>query len=1029
LGSNFNIEVAISLFDVPWRVNEIDRMPEWSTPIALWSSTDLLTVENQNENYSQRRIELLKFPTARFFFRPDAVTIILDPTTDPLLDNAARQLFVDRLKARSMLVVPLTAGGQFIGHVTGLYAERMRFSEQDIRVLMALAGQAAVAIQNIRLLDETRRKATQLETAAEIARDTTGTLSLDVLLSRSINLIRERYGYYHASIFLIDEAGRYSVVRESTGLAGEEMKRRGHRLEVGSTSVIGQVTASGNTLVINDVSRDPTHRFNPLLPETKAEMAIPLKIGSRQVGDLIEGQPVIIGALDVQSNSPDAFSPDDVAVLQILADQLAVAVDNARSYELAQQAVSETRQRAQEMEDLYQASQSLTRTSLGLFEVAQTILRSYIELLFVEDASISLYDPVTDQLGILADAVINETGEMVMKGDVESEKYSLSDYPATSLVMQTLQPVVLQVNDPYADANELAYMRAHQVQTLVILPLATKGQPMGIIELEFLSRPRRFDPAQINLMLTMANSSATALENAQLYEEQRKTAEKLRELDKLKSQFLANMSHELRTPLNSIIGFSRVILKGIDGPTTELQQQDLTAIYTAGEHLLKLINDVLDISKIEAGKMELAYDEQIDIAELINAAVSTAVGLTRDKPIRLETDIQPDIPLVRADPTRIRQVVINFLSNAAKFTDEGVIRIIARTQLGPEGTPLAHRPEVWVGVEDTGPGIDKMYQVQLFMPFTQVDASPTRKVGGTGLGLSISRLLIEMHGGRIGVESELGKGSLFYFTLPLPYEAPQPEILEGSMKGKTILVIDDDPNVIKLYERYLTPYGYSIVPLSDSSQAVSQAERMTPFAITLDIMMPKYDGWQVLEELKSNPQTQNIPVIICSILENLERGYSLGAVDYLTKPILENDLANALQRLVGFETVRKVLLIDNAVEDWPVFEKVFNTKAGYTLRTAQTGMAGLIELQTDPPDVVILNLFVSDPDGFTILETIRSEPSLKDVPTILLTERELDETQQAQLAGFSKQLIQKNMLTNTELLKALENQLKKLSSR
>jgi signal transduction histidine kinase/DNA-binding response OmpR family regulator len=766
-----------------------------------------------------------------------------------------------------------------------------------------------------------------------------------------------------------------------------------------------------------------------LLPDTKAEMAIPLKIVSRQVGDLIEGQPVIIGALDVQANNTDAFSPDDVAVLQILADQLAVAVDNARSYEMAQLAVSETRQRAQEMEDLYQASQSLSRTSLGLFEVAQTILRSFIELLFVEDASISLYDPVSDQLNILADAVINETGEMVLKDNVDLEKYSLSDYPATSRVMETLQPVVLQVNDPYADTEELAYMRANQVQTLVILPLATKGQALGIIELEFLSRPRRFDPAQINLMLTMANSSATALENAQLYEEQRKTAEKLRELDKLKSQFLANMSHELRTPLNSIIGFSRVILKGIDGPTTDLQQQDLTAIYTAGEHLLKLINDVLDISKIEAGKMELAFDEQIDIVELINAAVSTAEGLTRDKPIRIETDIQPNIPMVRADPTRIRQVMINLLSNAAKFTEEGVIRLFARTQLGPDGTPLAHRPEVWVGVQDTGPGIDKMHQVQLFEPFTQVDASPTRKVGGTGLGLSISRLLIEMHGGRIGVESELGKGSLFYFTLPLPYEEPAPEIVDGSINGKTILVIDDDPNVIKLYERYLSPYGYQIIPLSDSSQAVAQAAQIMPYAITLDIMMPRYDGWQVLEELKANPSTQNIPVIICSILENLEKGYSLGAVDYLTKPILENDLLNALQRLSGLNAVRNVLLIDDAIEDLPVFEKVFNTKAGYNLRSAKTGMAGLIELQTDPPDAVILNLFVSEPDGFTILDTIRSEPSRIDTPVILITERELDEAQQARLAGFSQQLIQKNMLTNTELLRALENQLKKLSSR
>ncbi len=1021
LGSEAASNVSINLFDRTWQVGETEQIPEWSNPIARWSSAEAGIAAGKASDF---RLSLVGMNTARFLFRPDVATIILDAGTDPLLDATARALYVERLGARSMLVAPLNVGGQFIGHVTAVYSERMRFPDQDVRVMMALAGQAAVAIQNIRLLDETRRRATQLETAAEIARDTTGTLTLDTLLNRSVNLIRDRYGYYHASIFLLDENRKNAVVHESTGLAGEEMKRSGHSLEVGSKSVIGQVTASGETLVINDILQDPTHQINPLLPDTRAELAIPLKIGLRQAGTQAgERSTSIIGALDVQSNRVDAFTQDDVAVLQVLADQLAVAVDNARSYELTQRAVAETRQRAQEMENLYHVSQSLAGTTLGSEEIAQTIARSFIELLEVEETLVSLYDPEYEAVRTLVDAVLKESGEVEFIEASPEDMFLLSDYPATERVMHAIQPAVIQSYNSSADPAELAYMKANKVQTLVILPLATKGQSIGVIELELKSRPRRFDMAQLSLMLTMSNSAATALENARLYEEQINTSEKLRELDKLKSQFLANMSHELRTPLNSIIGFSRVILKGIDGPTTDLQQQDLSAIHSAGQHLLKLINDVLDISKIEAGKMELAFDENVSVPDLITAAMSTAVGLTKDKPIMLERDIEADIPTVRADPTRVRQVLINFLSNAAKFTDEGTIKVTARTQTGPVGTPLANRPEVWVGVTDSGTGIDLPDQVRLFQPFTQVNSSATRKVGGTGLGLSISRLLIEMHGGRIGVESELGKGSTFYFTLPLPYVEP-----EEAVTDKIILVIEDDPNVVKLYERYMGPHGYKVVAITDPFQAVEEAKQIQPYAIILDIMMPGRDGWQVMEALKAEPTTRGIPVVICSIVENQEKGFSLGAVDYLTKPVLEEDLIYALRRLNGDGSIRNVLVIDDDPDDLRLVEKILTNKGGFQVRQALGGPAGLVELQTNPPNAVILDLYMPELDGFSLLEMIRSEPILHDIPVIIFTAGDLTDEQRERLAQFSQQLIQKSAFKEDDLLTSLEGLLNRLSS-
>ncbi len=471
------------------------------------------------------------------------------------------------------------------------------------------------------------------------------------------------------------------------------MKDQGHKLAVGSLSVIGKATATGKTQVIPDITQSNAYYPNPLLPETRAEIGIPLKSGDK-----------VFGALDIQYNQDHAFSESDISVLQILADQIAVAIQNANAYELSQTA----------------------------------------------------------------------------------------------------------------------------------------------------------------------------------YEE-------MKEVDRVKSQFLANMSHELRTPLNSIIGFSRVILKGIDGPVNETQKQDLNAIYNSGQHLLTLINNILDLSKIEAGKMELQITE-LNLSDLVNGVMSTAVGLVKDKPIRLSHDIPSNLPTVQADQTRVRQILLNLVSNAAKFTEKGTITVTAVSVVSPVG-----KQEVMITIADTGAGIAQADLGKLFQPFSQVDDLPTRKTGGTGLGLSICRSMVEMHGGRIGVlQSEPGKGSTFYFTLPTTL--PDRIIETAPQENNLILSIDDDPQVISLYQRYLTPQGYQVIALTDPKQAVARAKSLKPYAITLDVMMPEVDGWQVLQKLKNDPETCDIPIIICSILEDEEKGYNLGAADYLIKPFLQEELINTINR-------------------------------------------------------------------------------------------------------------------------------------
>jgi signal transduction histidine kinase/CheY-like chemotaxis protein len=730
----------------------------------------------------------------------------------------------------SYLGIPIESKGNVLGTFCGFRKTAGAFGENVLPLLQTISRQLGFAIENARLFEQTqsseltlRRQNEYLATSAEIGRLVTSTLDMDTLFSRTVNLIQDRFGFYHAAIFTIEETGFNAVLKSATGKVGEEMLQRHHALPVGSRSIVGTASSTGNPLVVNNTATDSIFRPNPLLPETRSEAAIPLRIGRRMVG-----------VIDLQSKETEAFNKDDIGVLLALADQVAVAIDNARSYELAQQAITE-----------------------------------------------------------------------------------------------------------------------------------------------------------------------------------------LRELDRLKSQFLANMSHELRTPLNSIIGFSRVIIKGIDGPVTDLQEQDLSAIYNSGQHLLRLINDILDLSKIDAGKMELAFDD-VNIGELLQSVVPTVSGLLKDKQVKLALNIEPNIPIVRADAMRLRQVMINLLSNAAKFTDEGTITISGAVESRANG-----QPEVIIKVTDTGAGIAPEDRGKLFQAFSQVDASPTRKTGGTGLGLSISRRLVELHGGLIDVTSEIGKGSTFFFTLPLPKVVETHTRPDGRREEKVVLAVDDDAQVISLYERFLQPQGYQVVSLTDPTKAVERAKQLKPYAITLDVMMPGRDGWTVLAELKNDPDTRDIPIIVCSILEEDEKGFSLGASDYLVKPILEEDLLNALDRLNAADDIHDVLVIDDDVEDSRLMERILR-QGQYNPILAHGGPEGWEILSNKPPQAVILDLFMPDMDGFTILEKVRTTSGLCDIPVIVVSGAELTGEQQKQLAEFGQNLLSKGSLSEHELLSSLDKALKRI---
>ena len=768
--------------------------------------------------------------------------------------------------AQSWLGVPMLAGDDVIGLINVQHKDSHHYGEQDHDLLVAIASQGAIAFQNASLFAETQQRTEDLAVLNEMSAVLSNALDIDLVINTIHEYISKLMDTHNLYIALYDpetddmsfalNIDKGELAQAETRKLGEGMTAymiRNRRSLLLNGDVSAQMEAMGiATIVLGDSDEDSPQSW----------LGAPMIIGNQA-----------IGAIALQSmDTPYLYQERHRDLLVSITTQAAISIQNARLFEQTQQ----------QLEDLTIIQETTTKLSetLNIEDVVDTVLTQTTQSVKADSGSLYLLqDNFLTLLGIHPAPEGEETNIGVV--------IDLDDLPITKNVVHSREPSVLRTDDPSLQEHSRQAFKKAGITVNANLPMIGPEGVIGILTLNRFGPAQLFDSDEINLVSTLANQAAAALENARLYQELRETANQLREIDTLKSQFLANMSHELRTPLNSIIGFSRVIMKGIDGPVTDLQQQDLSAIYNAGQHLLNMINDILDISKIEAGKMELAFDD-VELPSIIESVLSTARGLVKDKPVKLITEVDDNLPIITADPTRIRQILLNLISNSAKFTNDGSITVIVRRQESKKG-----RPEIYLAVVDTGTGIAEEDQHKLFIPFSQVDGSPTRKVEGTGLGLSITRLLIDLHGGEIGVDSTLGEGSTFWFTLPLPESSTHQDKDDHS----TIISIDDDAQVINLYERYLSGAGYQVIAITNPGEALEKVRQIKPYAITLDIMMPDFDGWKLLQDLKADPEIGHIPVVICSILAECDKGMRLGAANYLTKPILEDDLVQSLNEL------------------------------------------------------------------------------------------------------------------------------------
>jgi signal transduction histidine kinase/CheY-like chemotaxis protein len=482
-----------------------------------------------------------------------------------------------------------------------------------------------------------------------------------------------------------------------------------------------------------------------------------------------------------------------------------------------------------------------------------------------------------------------------------------------------------------------------------------------------------------------------------------------------KSEFLANMSHELRTPLNAIIGYSEMLQEEALDRDAGALVPDLRKIQAAGRQLLEMINAVLDLSKIEAGRMEL-HLEEVDVPALLDEIDAVMAPIAQRSGNRLERSIGPGVDRLRTDRGKLRQVLLNLLSNACKFTKDGTVRLEVERQVEHGETSIGF------AVVDTGIGITAEQIGRLFQDFSQADSSTARQFGGTGLGLSLSRRLCRLMGGDISVTSTGGAGSRFVAWLPQRRDEATASSLVASASAPKVLVIDDDPAMRDLLERYLAKEGLRVLLASSGEQGLQSARVDHPDIITLDIKLPGRDGWSVLADLAGDPALAGIPVIVVSMLDDQSTGYALGASEYLTKPIDRERLVAAVRRQ---RQARSVLIVDDDPLMRQTLRRVLDAE-GCSVVDAENGLVALQVLEHARPGLVLLDLLMPEMDGFEFLSTLRQRPQWRDTPVIVITAKEMTADDRARLNGSVVKVLNKCGAGHEQLFSDLRSLVERL---
>jgi signal transduction histidine kinase/DNA-binding response OmpR family regulator len=744
----------------------------------------------------------------------------------------------------------------------------------------------------------------------------------------------------------------------------------------------------------------------------------------------------VIGSLSVVRFTLRPFTDAEIALLEAFADHAVIAIENARLFSELQESNRQVTEALEQQTATAEVLRVIASSPTDLDQVLVTLVDTARRLCGAQLAAV--HQPEGDHLRPLASAR-DPAERFDHSAPPMSNQLSLIGRQAVSgrafLEGQTVYvPNILDVADEFSESIVSARLRGWQ--SSVAAPLLRGDEPIGVLSL-YSADPDAFSPEQIALLESFADQAVIAIENARLFQELQDANQQLAEASQHKSQFLANMSHELRTPLNAVIGYSEMLQEELEDLDQAALVPDVEKINAAGRHLLGLINDILDLSKIEAGKMEL-FLEPVDLAGLVRDVTTTVSPLIAKNGNALQIDLAPDLGVMQADATRLRQILFNLLGNAAKFTDCGTITLrVAKAPLTPalsqrerehvpqHPEPNTQHPAVAFAVSDTGIGMTEAQLSRLFQAFSQAEASTTRRFGGTGLGLALVGHFCEMMGGTVAVTSAPGVGSTFTVTLPTEAARSEPRVASDDEPlaahdslpetRPVVLVVDDDAAARDILRRHLEAEGVKVVGAASGEEGLRLARQLQPALITLDVLMPGMDGWAVLGALKGDPLTADIPVVVLTLLENSDLGYALGAADYLTKPIDRERLVAALRKHVRCGKNRRALVLEDDPATREMLRRMLQ-REGWTVDEAANGRIGLERVARAAPDLILLDLMMPELDGFGFAERLRAEPAWRTIPVLVVTAKDLTPEERLKLNGWVEQVLQKGAYSRDELL-------------
>jgi signal transduction histidine kinase/DNA-binding response OmpR family regulator len=873
-----------------------------------------------------------------------------------------------------------------------------QFNDMAGQLQESYAGLEKKVDQRTHELSESLEQQTATSEVLRVISSSPGDLKpvFDTMLANATRLCEAKFGF----LWLSEGDGFRAVALHGVPPALAEDYEREPVIHPGPQIPLGRLAETREVIQVADVREDPGYLkgYQPIVRLADVGGARTLLL----VPMLKEN--VLVGAISIYREEVSPFSEKQTELVSNFASQAVIAIENVRLLTELRARTDELGQSVEELRALGEVTQAVNST-LDLQTVLFTIVSKAVQLSDTDAGSIYVHDEMRQQFELQANYGMSDDLIAALK----DHHLDISDAVARAAKQgEPVQVPDMRTESP-VPANELMLQAGYRARLLV--PLLRFNEVMGALVVRR-KAPGEFSKNTIDLLRTFAAQSVLAIQNARLFQEIEEKGRQLELASQHKSQFVASMSHELRTPLNAIIGLTEMMVTNAARFGTEKASEPLKRVHRAGQHLLGLINQVLDLSKIEAGKLEL-NPESVNLAPLIDEVIGTARQLAQQNKNNLVVEAQEKLGMLTVDPMRLRQILLNLLSNACKFTTQGEVKL--RVRKVADG-----RNWVEFAVADTGIGMTAEQQAKLFEEFTQADSSTARRYGGTGLGLAITRKLARMMGGDVTVQSEPGKGSIFSVRLPAGADTAARSATNGSRapSGECVLVVDDDATARELIAEHLKAEGFSVVTAAGGLEGLKLAKELRPIAITLDVMMPDLDGWSVLAALRQDPELAEIPVIMITILDEHRRGVALGAAGYLTKPIDRERLSRMVSRFRAPARQARVLLVE---DDGTQRERLHGWLAGeqWVVQEAANGRDALALLKDSKPDVILLDLMMPEMDGFAVVAALQKEPRWRDIPVIVITARDLDAQDRERLNSGVQSVLVKETFRPADLVERI----------